>query len=52
VTSDLLHLPDGPAAAVRDEKVRRFPQDFAWIHTYDARAEAAAVGGLTRSRTG
>jgi salicylate hydroxylase len=49
VTSDLLHLPDGPAAAVRDEKVRHFPQDFAWIHTYDARAAAAAVEGLTNS---
>ncbi|WP_214370385.1 FAD-dependent oxidoreductase [Pseudonocardia sp. H11422] len=35
VTNDLLHLPDGPTIARRDEKVSRFPHDFAWIHEYD-----------------
>ena len=35
VTSTLLHLPDGPAADARDDKVARFPQEFGWIHEYD-----------------
>lgn len=35
VTSSLLHLPDGPAARMRDAKVARFPEDFGWIHEYD-----------------
>jgi salicylate hydroxylase len=35
VTSALLHLPDGPAARARDEKVSRFPEEFGWIHDYD-----------------
>ena len=34
-TSSLLHLPDGPAARLRDAKVARFPEDFGWIHGYD-----------------
>lgn len=36
VTNDLLHLPDGPALADRDRRVARFPNDFAWIHEFDA----------------
>ncbi|MBV9533560.1 MAG: FAD-dependent monooxygenase [Bradyrhizobium sp.] len=36
VTSDLLHLPDGPALAERDRRVSRFPEDFGWIHEFDA----------------
>jgi 2-polyprenyl-6-methoxyphenol hydroxylase-like FAD-dependent oxidoreductase len=36
VTNDLLHLPDGPALAARDERVSRFPEDFGWIHEFDA----------------
>jgi salicylate hydroxylase len=35
VTSALLHLPDGPAAERRNEKVGRVWLDFAWIHGYD-----------------
>ena len=35
-TNGVLHLPDGPALAVRDRKVAQFPQDFAWIHGFDA----------------
>jgi len=35
VTSTLLHLPDGPAAEARNDKVARFPQEFGWIHEYD-----------------
>jgi salicylate hydroxylase len=34
-TSSLLHLPDGPAARVRNAKLARFPEDFGWIHEYD-----------------
>jgi salicylate hydroxylase len=47
VTSALLHLPDGPAARARDEKVARFPQDFGWIHDYDVQTAlgSAAVTG-------
>jgi salicylate hydroxylase len=37
VTNDLLHLPDGPALADRDRRVSRFPEDFGWIHEFDAR---------------
>jgi salicylate hydroxylase len=36
VTNDLLHLPDGPALADRDWRVSRFPEDFGWIHGFDA----------------
>jgi len=35
-TNDLLHLPDGPALASRDRRVSRFPEDFGWIHAFDA----------------
>jgi salicylate hydroxylase len=35
VTNSLLHLPDGPAAQRRNEKVARVWQDFGWIHEYD-----------------
>ncbi len=45
-TNDLLHLPDGPALAARDRRMRRFPQDFGWIHEFDA---LHAVFGTTQS---
>jgi salicylate hydroxylase len=35
VTNSLLHLPDGPAAQLRNAKVARFPEEFGWIHEYD-----------------
>lgn len=41
VTSSLLHLPDGPAARVRNDKLARFPQDFGWIHEYDVQRTLA-----------
>ncbi|MGE7415530.1 FAD-dependent monooxygenase [Methylobacterium tarhaniae] len=49
-TNRLLHLPDtaGPEAlARRDARMARFPEDFGWIHAFDARATAleAAAGG-------
>lgn len=44
VTNDLLHLPDGPALADRDRKVSRFPEDFGWIHEFDALRSATEAG--------
>ena len=44
VTSNLLHLPDGPAVRARDEKVARVPEDFAWIHEYDVQQALRAAG--------
>lgn len=44
VTNDLLHLPDGPALANRDRKVSRFPEDFGWIHEFDALRSATEAG--------
>jgi salicylate hydroxylase len=49
VTNNLLHLPDGPALAERDRRVSRFPDDFGWIHEFDALRSAsnvARVAGL------
>jgi len=40
-TNRLLHLPDsvGPAVlAQRDARTARFPEDFGWIHAFDAQA--------------
>jgi salicylate hydroxylase len=36
MTNALLHLPDGPQLAERDRRVARFPEDFGWIHQFDA----------------
>ena len=36
VTNAALHLPDGPALAERDRRVARFPEEFGWIHRFDA----------------
>jgi salicylate hydroxylase len=36
VTNDLLHLPDGPTLAERDRRMSRIPEDFGWIHEFDA----------------
>ena len=44
VTSGLLHLPDGPAAQARNEKVARFAQDFGWIHDYDVQQALQSAG--------
>jgi len=44
VTSSLLHLPDGPAAQQRNDKVARVPQDFSWIHEYDTQLELQKIG--------
>jgi salicylate hydroxylase len=44
VTSGLFHLPDGPAAEARNEKVARFVQDFGWIHEYDVQRALHSAG--------
>jgi salicylate hydroxylase len=36
VTSALLHLPDGPAALARDDRLHNLVEDFGWIHAHDA----------------
>ena len=36
ITNALLHLPDGPQLTERDRRVARFPEDFGWIHQFDA----------------
>jgi salicylate hydroxylase len=48
VTSSLLHLPDGPAATARDQKVARFPEDFGWIHAYDVQQALQASAPASR----
>jgi len=47
-TNALLHLPDGPAIAARDRKLAAFPEDFAWIHEFDAlqTARSAQPAGM------
>jgi salicylate hydroxylase len=44
-TNDLLHLPDGPALERRNRRVSRFPQDFGWIHEFDALGTVSTAGG-------
>jgi hypothetical protein len=56
VTSSLLHLPDGPAAQARNQKVAAVPRDFGWIHEYDVQqalqaSGAAAAGSGTRQQS-
>jgi salicylate hydroxylase len=43
-TNTVLHLRDGPAVRARDEKVATVPQDFGWIHAYDAQEALSAAG--------
>ncbi len=56
VTSSLLHLPDGPAAQARNQKMAAVPRDFGWIHEYDVQqalqaSGAAATGSGTRQQS-
>ncbi|MBM7808520.1 salicylate hydroxylase [Geodermatophilus bullaregiensis] len=48
VTSSLLHLPDGPAARMRNAKMARFPEDFGWIHEHDVQQTLQASAPLHR----
>ncbi|MEJ8279507.1 FAD-dependent monooxygenase [Pseudonocardia spirodelae] len=43
VTSDLLHLPEGPAATARDERLAGLDPWLGWIHGVDARADTRPV---------
>jgi salicylate hydroxylase len=53
VTNALLHLRAGPAVAARDATVVRVPDEFGWIHSYDAsRALAAAAVQAGERRAG
>jgi salicylate hydroxylase len=52
VTSDLLHLPDGPAAGRRDRQLATEPEDFGWIHAYDVRRAGTAAGAAGFGREG
>jgi salicylate hydroxylase len=46
VTSDLLHLPDGPATQARDRAFATVAENFGWIHSYDVqRGFTETVGG-------
>jgi salicylate hydroxylase len=52
VTNELVHLPDGPALAARDRKLSRFPEDFGWIHEFDALqfvCKTSQVAGLAKA---
>lgn len=42
VASDLLHVPDGPAADERDQALANIPATLRWIHGHDAEATARA----------
>nr|WP_043750668.1 FAD-dependent monooxygenase [Methylobacterium nodulans] len=48
VTNDLLHLQDGPALADRDRRVSRFPEDFGWIHAFDALGSVTGSAPISR----
>src|SRR5207248_1124533 len=52
VTNTLLHLRTGPAIRARDERMRRVPEDFAWIHEYDVQNALRAAGGTPASAAG
>lgn len=43
VASELLHLPDGPAAAQRDRALADIDGTLRWIHSHDAAAAVAAA---------
>nr|WP_205862874.1 FAD-dependent monooxygenase [Planosporangium thailandense] len=44
VTSSLLHLPEGPAARMRNAKVANVADDFGWIHEYDVQEALRKAG--------
>lgn len=48
VTNSLLHLPEGPAARMRNAKMARFPEDFGWIHQYDVQQALQASAPASR----
>jgi salicylate hydroxylase len=47
-TSAVLHLPDGPAAQVRDAYLASLPERLAWIHGYDILARSSGKSSERR----
>lgn len=45
IASDLLHLPDGPAARHRDRSLAEMPDTLRWIHGHDAERAVPANAG-------
>ncbi|MDU7524808.1 MAG: FAD-dependent monooxygenase, partial [Roseomonas mucosa] len=50
ITNALLHLPDGPGLAERDRRMACFPEDFGWIHGFDALQSAGGPSGPSPSQ--
>lgn len=42
-TNRALHLSDGPALDQRNRRVAAFPEEFAWIHAFDALTTARSI---------
>ena len=49
VTNDLLHIPDGPDIAARDQRMVEFPERFSWIHEFDAAQSLTDAGVVDRT---
>ena len=48
-TNRALHLPDGPELVARDARVSHFPEDFGWIHDFDALHAVGQSSGTATS---
>ena len=49
--ADLMHLPDGPEIAPRDDLFRELYTELAWIHAHDAHAAHGSAAGAVHART-
>jgi salicylate hydroxylase len=50
-TADLMHLPDGPEVAPRDDLFRELYTELAWIHAHDAHAAHGSAADAVHART-
>jgi salicylate hydroxylase len=50
-TADLMHLPDGPEIAPRDDLFRALYTELAWIHAHDAHAAHGSATDAVHART-
>jgi salicylate hydroxylase len=50
-TADLMHLPDGPEIAPRDDLFRELYTELAWIHAHDAHAAHGSAADAVHART-
>jgi salicylate hydroxylase len=50
-TADLMHLPDGPEIAPRDDLFRELYTELAWIHAHDAHAAHSSAADAVHART-